>query len=168
MSLEGERDDREPPAASGSWPRASWTRSEKFAEYRCAGQSAVRHEDGAVPWVPGELPPLPAAETRAATKPRTSKKWDGKILRGLLGIWAILFVALFALVSLIERDRPDLLSSGTPFVISVICAGVVAVPFFGFAWLSEKAWAAPYRKPENASTPIVISSPITPRDPPRS
>ena len=49
MSLEGERDDREPPAASGSWPRASWTRSEEFADYRCAGQRAVRHEDGAAP-----------------------------------------------------------------------------------------------------------------------
>jgi hypothetical protein len=54
MRLEGERDDREPPAASGSWPRASWPRSEEFVQYRCAGQSAVRHEDGAAPWVPGE------------------------------------------------------------------------------------------------------------------
>ena len=136
MSLEEERDDREPSAASGSWPRASWTRSEEFAQYRCAGQRAVRHEDGAVP---GELPPLPAAETRAARKPRTSKKWDGEILRGILGIWAILFVALSALVSLIERDRPDLLSSGNSFVVGVICASVVTVLFFGFAWLSKKA-----------------------------
>ena len=139
MSLEGECDDREPPAASGSWPRASWTRSEEFAEYRCAGQSAVRHEDSAAPWVPGELQLLPAAETRAARKPRTSKKGDGEILRGILGTWAILCVALYALVSLIERDRPDLLSSGNPFVVGVICAGVVTVLFFGFAWLSEKA-----------------------------
>ena len=168
MSLEGERDDPEPPAASGSWPRASWTRSEEFADYRCAGQRVVRHEDSVAPWVPGELPPLPAAETRAARKPRTSKKWDGEILRGILGIWAILFVALSALVSLIERDRPDLLSSGNPFVVGVICASVVTVLFFGFAWLSEKAWAAPYGKPENASTPIVISSAITARDLPRS
>ena len=135
MSLEGERDDREPPAASGSWPRASWMRSEEFAQYRCAGQRAVRHEDSAAPWVPGELPPLPAAETRAARKPRTSKEWDGKILRGILGIWAILCVALSALGSLIERDRPDLLSSGNPFVVGVICASVVTVLFFGFAWL---------------------------------
>jgi hypothetical protein len=102
----------------------------------------VRDEDGAAPWVPGELPPLPAAETRAARKPRTSKKCDGETLRGILGIWAILCVALFALVSLIERDRPDLLSSGNPFVVSVICAGVVTVLFFGFAWLSEKARAS--------------------------
>ena len=136
MSLERESGDREPPAASGSWPRASWTRSEELAQYRCAGQRAVRHEDSAAPWVPGELP---AAETRAARKPRTSKKWDGEILRGILGIWAILFVALSALVSLIERDRPDLLSSGNPFVVGVICASVVTVLFFGFAWLSEKA-----------------------------
>jgi hypothetical protein len=136
MSLEGERDDREPPAASGSWPRAFWTRTEEFAQYRCAGQRAVRHEDNAAAWVPGELPPpLPAAETRAR-KPRTSKKWDREIL---LGIWAILCVALSALVSLIERDRPDLLSSGNPFVVGVICASVVTVLFFGFAWLSEKA-----------------------------
>jgi hypothetical protein len=99
----------------------------------------VRHEDGAAPWVPGELPPLPAAETRAAGKPRTSRKWDGRILRSILGIWAILFVALSALVSLIERDRPELLSSGNPFVVGVICASVVTVLFFGFAWLSEKA-----------------------------
>ena len=137
MSLEGERDDREPPAASGSWPRASWTRSEGFAQYRGAGQKAVRHEGGAAPWVPGELPEVPAAEIRAARKPRTSKKWDGEIERGILGIWAILFVAFSALVSLIERDRPDLLSSGNPFVVSVICASVVTVLFFGFAWLSE-------------------------------
>jgi hypothetical protein len=95
----------------------------------------VRHEDSAAPWLPGELPPLPAAETRAPRKPRSFEKWDGEILRGILGIWAILFVALFALVSLIERDRPDLLSSGNPFVVSVICAGVVTVLFFGFAWL---------------------------------
>jgi hypothetical protein len=142
MSLEGERDDREPPAASGSWPRASWTHSEEFAQYRCAGQRAVRHEDSAAPSVPGELPPLPAAETRAARKPRTSKKWDGEILRGILGIWAILYVALSALVSLIERDRPDLVSSGNPFVVSVICASVVTVLCFGFAWLSEKACAS--------------------------
>ena len=111
MSLEGQRDDREPPAASGSWPRASWTRSEEFVQYRCAEQRALRHEGGATPWVPDELPPLPAAETRAARKPRTSKKLDGEILRSILGIWAILFVALSGLVSLIERDRPDLLSS---------------------------------------------------------
>ena len=139
MSLEGERDDRELPAASGSRPRASWTRSEEFAQYRGAGQRAVRHEGGAAPRVPGELPPLTAAETRAARKPRTSKKWDGVILRRILGIWAILFVALSALVSLIERDRSDLLSSGNPFVVGVICASVVTVLFFGFAWLSEKA-----------------------------
>ena len=139
MSSEGERDNREPPAASGSWPRASWTRSEGFAQYRRIGQRAGRHEGGAAPWVPGELPLLPAAETRAARKPRTSKKWDEEILRGILGIWAILFVALSALVSLIERDRPDLLSSGNPFVVGVICASVITVLFFGFAWLSEKA-----------------------------
>lgn len=138
MSSEGERDDRELPAASGSWPRASGTRSEEFAQYRWAGQRAVRHDDGAAPWVPGELPP-PATEIRAARKPRTSKKWDREILRGILGIWAILCVALSALVSLIERDRPDLLSSGNPFVVGEICAGVVTVLFFGFAWLSEKA-----------------------------
>jgi hypothetical protein len=102
----------------------------------------VRHEDGAAPWVPGELPPLPAAETRAARKPRTAKKWDGEILRGILGIWAILCVALFALVSLIERDRPDLLSSENPFVVSMICASVVTVLLFGFAWLSQKARAS--------------------------
>jgi hypothetical protein len=84
MSLEGERDDREPPAASGSWPRASWTRSEEFAQYRRTGQRAVRHEGGAAPWVLGELPLLPPAETRAARRPRTSKKWDGGILRGIL------------------------------------------------------------------------------------
>ena len=95
----------------------------------------MRHEDGAAPWVPGELPSLPAAETRAARKPRTSKKWDGEILRGMLAVWAILFVALSALVSLIERDRPDLLSSGNPFAIAAICASVVTVLFFGFAWL---------------------------------
>jgi hypothetical protein len=99
----------------------------------------VRHEGGAAPWVPGELPPLPAAETRAARKPRTSKKWDGEILRRILGIWIILFVALSALVSLIERDRPDLLSSENSFVVGVVCASVVTVLFFGFAWLSEKA-----------------------------
>jgi hypothetical protein len=58
----------------------------------------------------------------------------GKLAR-LLGIWAILFVALSALVSLIERDRPELLSSGNPFVVGVICASVVTVLFFGFAWL---------------------------------
>jgi len=139
MSLEAERDDREPLAACGSWPRASWTRSEEFAEYRCAGQRAVRHEDSAAPWVPGKLPPLRAAETRAARKPRTSKKWDREILHGILGIWTILFVALSALVSLIERDRPDLLSSGNPFVAGVICASVVTVLFFGFTRLSEKA-----------------------------
>jgi hypothetical protein len=98
----------------------------------------VRHEDNAAAWVPGELPPLPAAETRAR-KPRTAKKWDGEILRGILGICAILCVALSALVSLIERDRPDLLSSGNPFVVGVICASVVTALFFGFAWLSEKA-----------------------------
>jgi hypothetical protein len=135
MSLEGERDDQEPPVASGSWPRAYWTRSEEFAQYRRTGQRAARHEGGAAPWVPGELPPLPAAETRAARKPRTSKKWDGKILRGIFGIWAVLFVALSALVSLIERDRPDLLSYGNPFVVGMICASVVTVLFFGFAWL---------------------------------
>ena len=139
MSLEGERDDRAPPAATGSWPRASWTRSEGFAQYRRTEQRTVRHEIGAASWVPGELPPPPAAETRAARKPRTSKRWDGEILRSILGIWAILCVALFALVSLIERDRPDLLSSGNPFVVGVICASVVTVLFFGFAWLSEKA-----------------------------
>jgi hypothetical protein len=139
MSLEGQRDDREAPAAFRSWPRASWTRSEEFAQYRRTGQRAVRHEGGAAPWVPGELPPLPAAETRAARKPRTSKKWGGEILRRILGIWAILCVALSALVSLIERDRPDLLSSGNPFVVGVICASVVTVLFFGLAWLSEKA-----------------------------
>jgi hypothetical protein len=94
----------------------------------------VRHEGGAAPWVPGELP-LPAAETRAARKPRISKNWDGEILRGILGIWAILFVALSALVALIERDRPDLLSSGNPFVVGVICASIVTVLFFGLAWL---------------------------------
>jgi hypothetical protein len=99
----------------------------------------VRHKSGAASWVPGELPPLPAAEARAARKPRTSKKWDGEILRRILGIWTILCVALSALVSLIERDRPDLLRSGNPFVICVICASVVTVLFFGFAWLSEKA-----------------------------
>jgi hypothetical protein len=98
----------------------------------------VRHDDGAALWVPGELPP-PVAEIRAARKPLTSKKWDREILRGILGIWAILCVALSALVSLIERDRPDLLSSGNPFVIGVICAGVVTALFYGFAWLSEKA-----------------------------
>ena|SRR5271170_3451520 len=96
------------------------------------GQCAMKT---APPWVPGELPPLPAAETRAARKPRTSKKWDGEILRDILGTWAILFVALSALVSLIERDRPDLLSSGNPFAIAAICASVVTVLFFGFAWL---------------------------------
>jgi hypothetical protein len=95
----------------------------------------VRHEDGAAPWVPGELPPLPAAETRAARKPRASKKWDGEILRSILGIWAILFVALSGLVSLVERDRPDLLSSEHPFVIAVLCASVATVLFFGFAGL---------------------------------
>ena len=168
MSFEGPRHDREPPAASGSWPQSPRTPSEEFAEYWCAGQRAVSHEDSAAPWVPGELLPLPAAETRAARRPRTSRKWDGAILRGILGIWAVLGVALFALVSLIERDRPDLLSSGNPFVVSVICAGVVTVLFFGLAWLSEKAWAAPYRKPENASTAILISAAITARDPPRS
>ena len=135
MSLKGERDDREPPAASGSWPRASWTRSEGFAQYRRTEQRAGRHEIGAASWVPGELPPLPAAETRAARKPRTSKKLDGEILRSILGIWAILFVALSGLVSLIERDRPDLLSSGDPFVVAVICASVATVLFFGFARL---------------------------------
>ena len=135
MTLEGQRDHREPPAASGSWPRASWTRSEGFAQYRRTEQRAVRHEIGAASWVPGELPPLPAAETRAARKPRTSKKWDGEVLRSILGIWAILFVALSGLVSLIERDRPDLLSSGHPFVVAVICASVATVLFFGFAWL---------------------------------
>jgi len=139
MNLEGERDDREPPGASGSWPRAPWTRSEEFAQYRGAGQRAVRHEDRAASWVPGELPLLPAAETRAPRKPRTSKKWDREILHGILGIWTILFVALSALVSLIERDRPDLLSSGNPFVAGVICASVVTVLFFGFTRLSEKA-----------------------------
>jgi hypothetical protein len=85
------------------------------------------------------LPPLPAAATRAARKPRTAKKWDGEILRGILGIWAILCVALFALVSLIERDRPDLLNSGNPLAVGVICASVVTVLFFGFARLSKKA-----------------------------
>jgi hypothetical protein len=75
----------------------------------------VRDEDSAAPWVPGERPPLPTAETRAARKPRTSKKWDREILRGILGIWAILWVALFALVSLIERDRPDLPEFWKPF-----------------------------------------------------
>ena len=133
MSLEGQRDNRELTGASGPWPRASWTRSEEFAQYRGAGQRALRHEDGAAPWVPGELPPLPAAETKAARKPRTSKKWEGEFLRSILGVWAILFIALFALVSLIERDRPDLLSSGDPFVVGVICASVVTVLFFGFA-----------------------------------
>ena len=139
MSSEGERDNREPPAASGSWRRASWTRAEGFAQYRRNGQRAGRHEGGAALWVPGEPPPLPAAEKRAARKPRTSNKSDRKIFRGILGIWAILFVALSALVSLIERDRPDLLSSGNPFVVGVICASVVTVLFFGVAWLSEKA-----------------------------
>ena len=95
----------------------------------------MRHEGGAAPWVPGKLPPLAAAEIRATRKPRTSKKWDGEILRDILGTWAILFVALSALVSLIERDRPDLLSSGNPFAIGAICASVVTVFFFGFAWL---------------------------------
>jgi hypothetical protein len=141
MSLEGDRDDREPPAASGYWPRVSWARSEEFAEYRGAGQRAVRHEDIAARWVPGELPPLPTVETRAPRKPRTSKKWDREILH-ILGIWAILFVALSALLSLIERDRPDLLSSGNPFVVGVICASVITVLVFGFAWLSEKASAS--------------------------
>ena len=135
MSLKGQRDDREPPAASGSWPRAFWTRSEGLAQYRRTRQRAGRYRGGAVPWVPGGLPPLPAAEARATRKPRTSKKWDGGILCGILGIWAILFVALSALVSLIERDRPDLLSSGNTFVVGVICASVVTALFFGFAWL---------------------------------
>ncbi len=139
MSLEGERSGREPPTASGSWPWASWTRSEGLAQYRRTGQRAVRYEGGAAPLVPGERLPLPAAEPRAARKPRASKKCDGQILRGILGIWAILFVALSALVSLIERDRPDLLSSGNPFVVGVICASVVTGLFFGFAWLSKKA-----------------------------
>ena len=67
------------------------------------------------------------------------KKWDGEIVRGILGNWAILLVAFSALVSLIERDRPDLLSSGNPFVIGVTCASVVTVLFLGFAWLSEKS-----------------------------
>ena len=139
MILEGQRDHREPPAASRSWPRASWTRSKGFAQYRRTEHRAVRHEIGAASWVPGEQPPLPAAETSVARKPRTSKKLDGDILRSILGIWAILFVALSGLVSLIERDRPDLLSSGHPFVVAVICASVATVLFFGFAWLSEKA-----------------------------
>ena len=139
MSFEGERDDREPPAASGSWPRASWTRSEEFAQYRCTGQRVVRHEGGAAPLVPGKLPPLAAAETRAPRKLRTSKKWDREILHGILGIWTISFVALSALLSLIERDRPDLLSSGNPFVGGVICASVITVLVFGFAWLNKKA-----------------------------
>jgi hypothetical protein len=98
----------------------------------------VRHEGSAAPWVPGELPALPATETRATRKPRPSKKSGGEVLRGLLGIWTILFVALSALVSLIERDRPDLLSSGNPFVVGVICASVVTVFFFGFSWLSKQ------------------------------
>ena len=63
-------------------------------------------------------------------------------MRGILGIWAILCAALCALVSLIERDRPDLLSSGNPFVVGVICASVVTALFFCFAWLSEKVWAS--------------------------
>jgi hypothetical protein len=61
-------------------------------------------------------------------------------LRDILGIWAILFVALSALVSLIERDRPDLLSSGNPFVVGVICASLVTVLFFGFAWLIQQCF----------------------------
>jgi hypothetical protein len=60
----------------------------------------------------------------------------GEILRDILGTWAILFVALSGLVSLIERDRPDLLSSGNPFVVGVICASVVTVLFFAFAWIA--------------------------------
>lgn len=108
-------------------------------KYRRTEQRAVRHEISAAPWVPGELPPLPSAEISAARKPRTSKKWDGEIVRGILGVWAILFVAFSALGSLIERDRPDLLSSGNPFAVAVICASVVTLLFFGFAWLSEKA-----------------------------
>jgi hypothetical protein len=39
------------------------------------------------------------------------------------------------LVSLIERDRPDLMSSGHPFVVAAICASIVTVLFFGFSWL---------------------------------
>ena len=74
MSLEGEPDDRAPPAASGSWPRASWTRSEGFAQYRRTEQRAVRHEIGAASWVPGELPPLLAAETGAARKAANLKE----------------------------------------------------------------------------------------------
>ena len=80
-------------------------------------------------------------KTRAARKSRTSKKWDPEILRGILGLWAILFVALSALVSLIERDRPDLLSSGNPFVVGVICASVITVLFFGFAWLIRQCFS---------------------------
>jgi hypothetical protein len=99
----------------------------------------VGDKDGAAPWVPGELPTLPATETSGARKPRTSKRWDGENLRGILGIWTVLFVAFSALVSLIERDRPELLSSGNPFVVGVICASIVTVLFFGFAWLSKKA-----------------------------
>ena len=140
MSSEGERDYRELPATYGSWPRTSGTRSEEFAQNRWAGQRTVCHSDGTAPWVPGELPPPPAAEIRAARKPRTSKKWDAAILRGILGIWAILFVVLSALVSLIERDRPDVLSSGNPVVVGVICASVVTVLFFGFAWLHSEVF----------------------------
>ena len=75
---------------------------------------------------------------KSGKKAANLKEMGRGILRGILGIWAILFVALSALVSLIERDRPDLLSSGSPFVVGVICASIVTVLFFGFAWLSEK------------------------------
>ena len=64
MSLEGERDGQEPPAASHSWPRASWTRSEELAQYRCAGQRAARHKDGAAP----------AGSGRAAAAARSGDK----------------------------------------------------------------------------------------------
>jgi hypothetical protein len=44
-------------------------------------------------------------------------------------------VSVSGLLSLIERDRPDLLSSGNPFLVGMICASLVTVLFFGFAWL---------------------------------
>jgi hypothetical protein len=72
---------------------------------------------------------------KSGKKAANLKEMGRGILRGILGIWAILFVALSALVSLIERDRPDLLSSGNPFVVGVLCASVATVLFFGFAWL---------------------------------
>jgi FtsH-binding integral membrane protein len=79
---------------------------------------------------------------KSGKKAANLKEMGRGILRGILGIWAILFVALSALVSLIERDRPDLLSSGNPFVVGVvICASVVTVLFFGFAWLIQQCFS---------------------------